>query len=516
MRRWLPIWNVHASLPWCASVLAIYLAGCHSIELGPMLAGDEASVIRARLGNPTSAQVPAPILPTAHLQEKPSQPEVMQVSPSDTQPIDLASALARGGADNPTIALADEAVRTSLAERTQARALLFPTLDAGANLRIHRGNLLSGGGTILDVNTQSLYGGFGAGAIGGRTVAVPGIRLVGHLADAVYAPQAAQQKVVKSQLDARATRAYLLSEVGVRYLALVEAQAQREAYRQSLLEFAEIERLTTNHAKAGQGREADAHRARSEALLLRAQAQSAEEAIAVAAAELAQLLDTDPALPLRSIDPTPPLLEFAQHDQPLADLLEIAIANHPEVGARMADVAFHEIRLKQERIRPLLPVIAVGFSAGEFGGGGPTTTSRLGSFAPRTDLDVVAVWSLNNAGVGNRAVQNVARSNLESALIERAAVLDRIRREVIEAHTQVHTFRQEMELARKRTELSHRAYTQEMERARNLKALPIEVLRSARQLADARQALIRAMSGYSQAQLRLVAALGNPPAVAER
>src|SRR5436309_852093 len=72
-------------------------------------------------------------------------PPVTPPAPAE-QPIDLETALVLAGVDNPTIALAQEAVRASLAEQLQARALLFPSVNAGANYRLHRGNLLSSGG----------------------------------------------------------------------------------------------------------------------------------------------------------------------------------------------------------------------------------------------------------------------------------------------------------------------------------------------------------------------------------
>ncbi|MBI3821210.1 MAG: TolC family protein [Planctomycetes bacterium] len=450
--------------------------------------------------------------PAAAKLDPPQAPPAPPVEePSNAQAIDLATALARAGADNPTIALAEEAVRFGLAERMQARALLFPTLDVGANLRVHRGNFLNGRGAVTDVDIQSLYWGFGADAKGAGTLAVPGLRVVSHLADAWYAPQAAQYRVIQTRLDSAAARQYLLMEVGIRYLALVEAQARRQAYRQSLEEFGAIEKLTAGHAKAEQGRESDAQRARAEAMLLRAEAQRAEEAIGVAAAELARLLVWDPSLPLRGADAVPPLLEFVHRDVPLTQLLEQALANHPEIAASDAAVAYHETLWRQEKMRPFLPLIAVGFSAGEFGGSGPGTTSRLAVFNARTDLDVVAVWSLPNLGAGSRAVQNIARTGVDAAQIERAAVFDRIRREVVEAHALVEARRQDIALAQKRIESSQRAYNQELVRAKNLQALPIEVLKSANQLADARQDLVRAMVGFSQAQLQLHAALGNAP-----
>jgi outer membrane protein TolC len=504
-------------------LLCLALAGCHSVPLGSLIADlseAETAHVRATFGQPTTAPEAnpsaVPIVDPSSVRQVSVQgktPDTQQPKPAPNaeQPIDLATALRLAGVENPTIALAEEAVRARLAERMLARALLFPTLDVGMNYRLHHGNYLTARGVVTDINIQSFYGGFGADAKGSGTVAVPGLRLVGHLADALYAPQAAQQKVVQSRFDATATRNVVLLEVGVRYLALVEAQASLAAHRQSLQEFEEIERLTANFAEAKQGRESDAQRARSETLLLRAEAQRTSEDLGVAAAELARLLALDPAITLRGVDVVPPVLEVVDKNYSVQQLFDQALAYHPEIVARSADVAFQEIRWRQERMRPWLPVIAVGFSAGEFGGSGPDTKSRLGNFVPRTDFDVIAVWSLQNLGAGNRAIQNIARSELELAQIERARVIDRIHRDIVEAHTLTQTRRQEMELARRRVVTSQRAFAQDLTRARNLKALPIEVLSSARQLAAARQDLVRAMIGYSQTQLQLYAALGNPP-----
>ena len=184
---------------------------------------------------------------------------------------------------------------------------------------------------------------------------------------------------------------------------------------------------------------------------------------------------------------------------------------HPEIGARNAEVYLHEIRVKQERLRPFLPLVAVGFSAGEFGGGSATTSSRLGNYNARTDLDVVAVWSLRNVGVGNRAVQNITQSEWDTARLERTRTIERIRREIVEAYSLVVTRRQEINLARSRIETSQRAYTQDLARTRNILGQPIEVLQSANQLATSRQDLVRAMVGYSRAQLQLYTALGRSP-----
>ena len=278
--------------------------------------------------DPALTEEPDPI------QQVAAQVQVPESKPSSPeQLIDLATALRWAGLENPTIALAEETVRARLADRMQARALLFPTLESGFNWRDHGGVFQNSTGAITNVHLQSLYYGFGANAIGGRNPQDPGIFLVVHLADAYYAPQAAQQKVVQSRFDAAATRHYTLLDVSVRYLALVEAQARLAAYRQSLQEAQEIARLTANEAKTGQGRDADAQRAQAQTLLLRADAERTQEELGVAAAELGRLLDLDPSVALRPADLVPPLLELIDPQLPLPQLLEMAWALHPEIVA---------------------------------------------------------------------------------------------------------------------------------------------------------------------------------------
>src|SRR5439155_1305617 len=89
-----------------------------------------------------------------------------RVESSEPGGIDLATALARAGVENPTIARAAEVVRVSQAELLGARALLLPTLHAGASVDLHRGNLLSSSGIVRDLHRDSVYVGAGASAVG--------------------------------------------------------------------------------------------------------------------------------------------------------------------------------------------------------------------------------------------------------------------------------------------------------------------------------------------------------------
>jgi outer membrane protein TolC len=445
--------------------------------------------------------------------ENPAPPSDVVPGPAE-HPIDLVAALAQAGVDNPTIALAQEAVRASQAELLQARALLLPTLDAGVSFNLHRGNLLSAQGIVVNVNRQSLYAGAGAEAVGAGTVGIPGVRLTAHVADAVFDPRAARQRVASRQADAAATQNNVLLDVTTRYFDLTGAELRLQALRQSERDLAEVARLTANFARTGQGREGDAERARSALLLLQARDVRAQEEVEVAAAELARLLSLDPAVRLRAPAGDLAPLRLVGPDLDLEQLVQLALRKRPELAARAAEIMELQTRLRKECVRPLLPFLTVGFSGGEFGGGSDQADVRFGHFSGRTDFDALAVWSLQNLGFGNRAMQRQLRAQVGEAMARREEVLDLVRREVAEAYALSAERLRVVDLARRRVATAQQAFREDLQRSQNLEARPIEVLTSVDLLTTARLDFVQALVGYNQAQFQLFVALGQPPTLA--
>jgi outer membrane protein TolC len=428
-------------------------------------------------------------------------------TPLYEETFDLDAVLATAGANNPTIALAAEAVRAASALQLQARALALPNLNAGFSYDLHSGNLLSAQGFVLDVERQSLFLGAGSFAVGAGPVTIPGVNLSADLSEAIFEPRIARQYVTARRFDSAAVQNVTLLAVADRYLDLAGAEARLAATRRSQIELGELVRVTANFVKAGQGRKGDADRARGEAELLVAQADQAEEDAAVASARLAELLGTDPATRLHTA-PELPLVQLIDDSADLESLVATGLANRPELGARDAEIAAAITRVRQQRLRPMAPLVVVDFSAGGFGG----DNTAVGPLGRRTDFDVMAVWRLQNFGVGNRAHTNRARAELGEAVAVRQQVVDQVRREVAEAQALIQARRREVESARKEVSTAEAAFRSDLERSRNLveHARPIEVTDSARSLNAARQDLIRALVEYDKAQLRLFVALGNP------
>jgi outer membrane protein TolC len=505
-----PFYRPHGFLVLALTVLAGCRSGQSSV-LPPDLGGNQQrATLSLSESSPSGDLVQTRFTPSEPSRESYVPPPALEPGSSNS-PIDLPSALRLAGADNPTIAIAEEAVRASEADLLRARTLLLPDLSAGLNYNYHDGTLESAAGIIRNLNRQALYLGAGAGAVGAGTVGFPGVRVTAQLADAVYAPQAARQRVTSRRFDAVATRHNLLLEVALRYLNLEAAQARLLALRQSETEVARVEKLSQNFAKIGVGRRSDAERAQTQLLLLRSAMERVEEEIQVQSAELARLLSIDPSVRLRSQSGLPAQIQLVDPHQDLENLIRIALNNRPEIGARTADIAVNETRLRQEKVRPLVPFISAGFSAGEFGGGSNQVDKIFGHMGSRTDVDALAVWSFQNLGLGNLAVQRRIRAEVREAMAERIRTMNQIRQEVAEALALVRQRQAEVGIARKRVETSAEAYRLDLIRVRNNQGLPIEVLNSARLLNSARQDLIGALVGQNQAQFQLFVALGNPP-----
>jgi outer membrane protein TolC len=440
------------------------------------------------------------------------------------QVIDLASALRLAGADNPTINLASEVVREAAARYTGARALLLPSLTGGMNFHWHTGVLQASPGIIRDVTSGSFYAGAGARTLAAESVAFPGVRIFSHLGDAIYEPLAARQNLGARRATAAATENRLLLDVAAAYFALVGAELRLEALRRGEAELAEVVRLTTAYAKEEQGRRGDANRAIANAELVRRQVRESEGEVAASSARLTGLLSLDPSLRLRSPGGDVEPVTLIDENEQLEDLVRRALRARPELLAQSLAVAEARTRVRQERTRPLFPLLSVGYSAGTFGGGsnltaaglaqaggGTAVTPFFGNFNGRSDFDVFAVWQFQNVGLGNRALTKRAEAVVGEATAELEVMVNEVRAQVAEALAEVQSSARQLDTARAELARANEGAREEMTRIRKTIGRPLETLDSIRQQIEARQELLRAVVAYNAAQYRLLVAVGASP-----
>lgn len=483
-------------------------------------AKDEGYRVDRKLPSPTEG-MPIPAIPCS----------------DKVHPLTLAAALSQAGVANPTIGIALQAVQVAQAQRLLADILLVPNVNVGSNYGEHTGPIQASFGAIRKVDRQTLDYGFGTYVDAANTVKIPGLLITTPIVDAIFSPRFARYVVSNRQLAATATRNNIFLDVSTAYLDLMEAETRLAIIRQSEKDFEEIVRLTKSYAKRGRGREGDAERAEADRLMLRYSELHEQQEVAVASADLAQLLNLDPSARLVTGDIPLQVVQFVDPKVPLPKLLDLAVRNHPAILAADANVRASQVRVRQETARPLLPILWAGLSAGEFGGGANATTSGTGVYnpntgntnlvtnnnatgqtvpvfgkiSPRVDVDVIAYWQLQNMGLGNLAIIRREKANRNAATAERLRIVNDVREDLSVAFNKSAENFRSIAIQRRRVQEATEGFQRDLIRIRGGIGLPIEVLDNAKRLREAREALLEAVIGFDRAQFQLFVALGQPP-----
>jgi len=446
----------------------------------------------------------------------PPSPLVMPLRAA-TYPIDLATALRLADVSNPTIGLARTMILEALALQLTARTLLVPSLNSGASYHGHDGLLQKSSGKMTRVSLQSLYVGSGANTAVAGTMGIPGVNIFSQLTDAWFEPLVARQRLEGARFGASATSLDILLDVAQLHIQLLGNQSILSLQRLSESQFHEVYRITKDYADAGEGREADAHRALSQWRRRQALVQKAEEELAVTAARLANRLNLDPSTRLEPIGGPLVPLNLIAVDTPQPELIQVALRQRPDIAARAAAVGEAEAHYKQEIGRPLLPTLWLGFSGGVFSGGSNLVPPLVGNFAGRTDFDVRIYWTLLNLGAGNLALIKERNAEVGQAIAERARTINRARDELSSSLAEAKAAQNEIDVARRELAAAELAYKEDLARTldrggeKPRDVLPIELLNSLDLLAAARVNLVRALVLYDQSQFRLWVSLGSPP-----
>jgi outer membrane protein TolC len=429
----------------------------------------------------------------------------------ETRPIDLDSALRLAGVRNPELLLARERVTEAMALRQFAAAQLLPNINAGFSYDDHTGNLQGSNGVILSEHRQALYAGAGAGAVGAGTVAIPGVVWSGQISEVIYNGLISGQVVAQQAFAAEAARNDVLLRVADTYEELLRAEGARAVATRIRDDAKEVARLTAAYAQTGQGKKADADRAATEYSRRQFDVVQAEGHILTASARLSQLLNLDPAIRLQPIDRAVVPAAIVCDSKSLKELIAVALVRRPELKERRAVIRQALLALDNARALPFTPTVAVGFSAGTFGGGSNLAPPELGDFAGRTDFDAVAYWTLRNLGVGNRALVHQAESRLRGENYRLIQVLDQVGDEVAEAFARTRARFVQIAISEEAVGTAQHAFTEDLTRIRGREGLPIEVINSLRLLALAHDDYLNAIIDYNRAEFELYVALGQPP-----
>jgi outer membrane protein TolC len=421
--------------------------------------------------------------------------------------VDFATALWVASGQNPRVAFAQERVNASFARLRAAQVLWLPSIQAGVSYYKSEGSIQDVGGNVFDVSRGALNTGLGAGIVGAGVPRAPGVVASFAATDALFQPRIAAGQNAAGQAAFNATMNDTLLETSLAYLALLRAMQQQTIAEETLRNARQLADLTNQFWRAGQGAQADADRAATELVVRQNNVARSGEAVQVASARLAELLNIDATVSIRPMEPAIVPIELISPATPARELVATALSARPELHESRALVSAAVAALRREEYAPLVPSVLFGISETGFGGGKGDT---IANFHDRFDLDAMAVWQIRNLGFGERAARDEASARLRQARHRDVEVMNRVAREVVEAHAQVQARQNQIATAELGIKSATDSYRRNLERIRGGQGLPIEALQAIQALDQSRQEYLRAVADYSEAQFRLYRALGWP------
>jgi outer membrane protein TolC len=446
----------------------------------------------------------------------------MQLIPGQVlAPIDLAGALRLAGARDLDIAIARQQVWRAIADLQQARALWLPSLFLGPTWYREDGQIQSIDGKVITANRNSLFLGalaagpnlYAAAPPGSGFPPLTGLSAVLRISDAILEPKAANRTVAARQADVQAVTNDAVLAASEGYFDLLLASGLLAIQREAAANAGALAEITGSYARSRLGLEADHQRILAELDLRRGYVENAAGQLEVASANLVNVLVLDPNQVLAPVEPAEAVFRLLPDDTPLDDMIVHGLRHRPELASAQELVQATLLRLKQARLRPLVPSLAFSYVGGGFGGG---RNSFFGNFGSRGDATVSLFWELQNLGFTDLAIARRTKAEHEAAILTLLKVENQVAADVVAAYkSRLAASRWMAQAAPAVTKAleSWRLNLLNIRRGAGLPAAtrPIEVLQPIQALAQARSDYVNAVLAHNRAQFRLYRAIGQRP-----
>ena len=260
-----------------------------------------------------------------------------------------------------------------------------------------------------------------------------------NLTDAFFLPLVAQRVLVSRQADIQAAKNDALLMTANAYFNVHQHRGRYAAALYCVERGHELVKQVDSLSEELTSK-VEVERARNLLSDLNQQAVSARQAWRVQSANLTRVLRLNPAAVVVPLEHDHLQLTLIDPGQQLPDLQRIALANRPELESRRALVQAAAERIRQEKMRPLLPIVIIsGFQTpggmmmqGSLFGLGPNTS--LNQWAGRDDVSLQLVWQFDAFGIGNLARIKQQRGMQSESFVELYRTQDKVAAEVTEAH----------------------------------------------------------------------------------
>jgi outer membrane protein TolC len=484
-------------------------------RLFPLILVSLASAVVVGLGQPLYAQEKATVPELRQTTPAAPNPKLPAPKPATSDvplPISLPTALQLAGSGPLDIAVASERIRAAAAQLDRADVLWLPTVYLGVDYYRHDGQIQETAGNVFGTSRSSFMAGAGPSAVFAIT-------------DALFEPLAARQVLRARQADLQTAANDSLFAVAEAYFTVQEARGKLGGAEDAVKQAEELVRRADKLAP-GLVPPVEAIRARAEASRWRQAREAARERWRTASAELNRLLRLDPATLVQPLEPPHLRVTLFDGDLRVDDLIPIALSNRPELAAQQALVQATLQKLREERLRPLIPSVLLrgsstpvtGTLAGGLYGGG--RNDDLSHFSARSDFDLQVLWEFQNLGFRNRATVRERRAENQASVLELFRIQDRVAAEVAQALAQVVSANSRAAEAEKELKDALESMEKNFEGLSQTKRLggdllilvirPAEVVAAVQALSQAYSDYYSAVAEANRAQFRLYRALGHP------
>ncbi len=437
------------------------------------------------------------------------------------QPIDLANVLRLAGARSPDIAIARQRVFQAVADLGQARALWLPSLFIGPTYTRADGQVETITGQVQNINRSALFLGTTAALANGFPGPAPGTgypQLNGlsstlRISDAIMEPMAAKRVAAANQAAIQTTANDTLLGVSEAYFNLQQAAGSLAIAREAAGNAEALASITAAYAQTGSGLEADHRRALAEFRRRRREIQGTAGQLKVASALLIRPLVLDPNFVVAPVEPAESIVRLVPDDAPVDDLIAIGLQHRPELAQAQATVSATLVRLRQAKLRPLVPSVALTYAGGGFGGG---PNSFFGNFGGRGEMAASLFWDIRNLGFTDLAICHRRKAENQAASLDVVRVQAQVASDVVgnyEARAAASAQMDEASQTVIEAVDSLRLNFTNIRQGSHLTGAtrPIEVLQPIQALAQARLEYLESVLLYNRSQFRLFRALGNAP-----
>jgi outer membrane protein TolC len=434
-------------------------------------------------------------------------------------PINLATALRLSDARPLVVAAAQASVWVAEAQLTRAKILWVPTLMLGADYIRHDG----GGpdfnkGVLTSPSVNYFYAG------GGLDVSNAGLFQFVNLTDAFFLPLVAQRVLNSRQFDIQTAKNDALRLTADTYFRVHQ---YRGIYTGAIYCVERGRDLVEQIASLSDElvSKVEVERARNLLADLEQQSVSARQAWRVQSANLTRVLRLNPRAVVIPLEHDHLQLTLIDPAQPLPELQKIALTNRPDLASKRELVRAAADRIRQEKMRPLLPIVLIGgfqnaggmlIQGGLFGLG---PNSSLNQFGGRDDVSFQLIWQFDAFGIGNLARIKEQRGGQSQTFVQLYRAQDMVAAEVTEAHANLQSAAARVGQADRSLRTAIIAYNGNVEGLRHttrygdvlvLVYRPQEVIYALKLMKVAFDEYFSTVADYNRAEFELFHALGYP------